>query len=66
MRKLLWWLIGLWVLLFLWRVLVPAYPVWLPYALIGVTGIGVAAAFLGAMGLVLALPEALFDRLEAE
>jgi hypothetical protein len=56
----------LWILLFLWRVFADPYPSFLPYALIGVIGLGVAFAFLAAARRLLMLPEALFDQLEVE
>jgi|GEM_PF-6589349 len=65
MRNALLFSIAVSVLLLLWRVAAPAYPAWLPYAVIVVIGGSVVLAFLTVMGLTLTLPEAWFDRLEA-
>lgn len=55
----------LWVVLLLWRILADPYPPFLPYGLIAVIGLGVAAAFVNIMQRLGQLPEALLNRLEA-
>lgn len=66
MRNWLLFLIGLWSVLFLWRVLIPTYPAFLPYALIAIIGLGVASGFVWIMRQLLTVPEAFYEHLEAE
>lgn len=66
MRNTLIVIIALWLLLLLWRIVTVSYPVFLPYAIIAVTGLGVATAFIGTMQELSTLPEALLDRTETD